>query len=78
MSQTTAMLVTRTVPEGRYAVFAHRGFPHLIDKTVDYIYGTWLMKSEYRHTCGPDMEIYDEQWCPDSDESVMFYAVPID
>lgn len=71
-------LVSRTVPAGKYAVFTHRGFARQIDKTVDYIYGTWLMKPTYRHTCGPDIEIYGAEWSAESEDSVMHYAIPIE
>lgn len=70
-------LVTHSVPGGLYAVFEHRGPAHLVDKTVDYIYGTWLMRSGHRHTCGPDLEIYDDDWQGDSEDSIMRYAIPV-
>lgn len=65
------------VPGGRYAVFEHRGYAKHLDKTVDYIYATWLVRSGFRHTWGPDLEIYGPQWSADSPESVTHYAVPI-
>lgn len=71
-------LVTTAVPGGHYAVFEHRGPAHLVDKTVDYIYGTWLMRSGHRHTRGPDLEIYGDDWQPENDNSIMHYAIPVD
>lgn len=65
------------VPGGTYAVFEHRGKAIDVDQTVNYIYGTWLATSDYRHTCTPDLEIYDHRWHPTSATSVMLYAVPV-
>lgn len=65
------------VPGGRYAVFNHRGPPRAVDQTVDYVYTAWLARSDYRHTYGPDLEIYDERWQPGSPDSEMAYAIPI-
>lgn len=65
------------LPGGRYAVFEHRGHAEAIDKTVDYIYATWLARSGHRHTWGPDLELYGPQWNAEGSDSVMHYAVPI-
>ncbi|MGH1342121.1 MAG: AraC family transcriptional regulator [Nannocystales bacterium] len=65
------------VPGGRYAVFEHRGYAKTIDKTVDYIYATWLARSGHRHTWGPDLELYGPQWSAEGPDSVMHYAIPI-
>lgn len=70
-------LVSARVPASRYAVFTHRGPARNVDRTVDYIYATWLAQSDLRHTYGPDLEIYDERWHPTSDDSVMMYAIPV-
>lgn len=39
-----AEMVYLELPAGRYAVFEHRGHAKAIDKTVDYIYATWLAR----------------------------------
>ena len=70
-------LVELELPAGQYAVFEHRGYAKAIDKTVDYIYATWLARSGYRHTWGPDLELYGPQWSADGPDSVMHYAVPV-
>lgn len=70
-------LDTEVVPAGRWAMFEHRGLPSDIDHTVDYIYGSWLMRSNDDHAGGPDLEIYGPEWRHDSLESVIHYAIPI-
>ena len=36
-----------TIPEGRYAVFLHKGPASTFHKTLNYIYTDWLPHSEY-------------------------------
>jgi AraC family transcriptional regulator len=66
-----------TVPSATYARFTHHGPVKNIDHTVNYIYGTWLSQSGRRHTYGPDLEVYGNQFHPTADSSVMEYAVPV-
>ncbi len=70
-------LVSATVPAGRWAVFAHHGNPAEIDHTVNYVYGSWLVRSDKQHSGGPDIEIYGDRWVYGSPESVMHYAIPL-
>jgi AraC family transcriptional regulator len=65
------------VPAATWAVFTHRGLAAEIDRTVSYIYATWLPRSGHRHTLGPDLELYDERWHRTSASSIMRYAIPI-
>jgi AraC family transcriptional regulator len=70
-------LISLTVPAARWAVFAHHGLPSDIDHTVNYIYGSWLVRADVSHTGGPDLEIYGGAWRAGSPDSVMHYAVPV-
>lgn len=70
-------MVEVEIPSATYATFEHRGLPTEIDLTVSYIYSTWLMQSGMRHTYGPDIEVYDERYQPDSPSSVVLYAIPV-
>ncbi len=72
-----SQMVSLELPAGRYAVFEHRGEAKAIDKTVDYIYATWLARSGHRHTWGPDLELYGTRWRAQGADSVMHYAIPI-
>ena len=72
-----ADMVAQKVEASTYAVFTHRGLATSVDHTVDYIYSTWLARSDFRHTYGIDLEIYDERWHPTSEASVMEYAIPV-
>ena len=66
-----------TVPGGTYATFEHRGPIVGLDRTVNYIYAAWLPNSGWRHTYGPDLEIYDDRYEASSPHSVIQYAIPI-
>ncbi len=65
------------LPARRVATFTHTGFARDIDRTVNYIYSTWLAQAELRHTYGPDLEIYGSRWRADAEDSVMHYAIPV-
>lgn len=65
------------IPAATWAVFTHRGLVQELDRTVSYIYATWLPRSRHRHTLGPDLELYDQRWHPTDASSIMRYAVPI-
>jgi len=70
-------MVAMEVPAARYARFTHRGPAGTIDRTVNYIYSTWLTQSGMRHTYGPDLEIYGSDYSDGGSESVMGYAIPV-
>jgi len=70
-------MVSLTVPAGRYALFTHVGDPMLLDDTVNYIYGTWLPHSGYEHSGDADIEIYGKGYIPDSNASIIQYAMPL-
>lgn len=65
------------LPSARYAKFVHRGKVDLIDKTVNYIYSSWLARSGMRHTYAADLELYGADYHPASDSSVIHYAIPV-
>jgi AraC family transcriptional regulator len=70
-------MVETIVPAATYAVFAHRGLPSELHRTVNYIYASWLLRSKMRHTYGPDLELYGQDYIPDSVRSVIRYAIPV-
>lgn len=71
-------MVRLEVPRTRYARFAHRGRVANLDHTVNYIYASWLLRSGMRHTYGCDLEIYGAEYRPDSDASLVHYAIPVE
>jgi AraC family transcriptional regulator len=66
------------LPATKYAKFAHRGNIANLDKTVNYIYSSWLLRAQARHTYGCDLEFYGADYAPNSDDSLVHYAIPIE
>jgi len=63
-------MVYREVPAYKYAVFTHHGKLDKLGKTYEYIYNTGLAQAGLEiHPDKYDMEVYDERFIPDSDES---------
>ena len=66
-----------TIPATTYAKFKHTGKVQRIDATVNYIYSNWLMASGRQHSYAQDLEFYGPEYHPTSEQSVMYYAIPI-
>ncbi len=62
-----------TLPEGKYAIFLHRGLASEGYKTFQYIFGTWLPQSGFQLDNRPHFEVLGEKYKnndPDSEEEV--------
>jgi AraC family transcriptional regulator len=70
-------MVVREVPAGRYARFAHQGPVARLDQTLNYVYSSWLLTSSMRRGGGCDLELYDQRFIPNSESSLMHYAIPV-
>ncbi len=70
-------MTLKTVPAGTYAVFTHRGPMSDIAKTVGYAYREWLPNSGYELANAPDVELYDERFSCDRDDSELEYWLPV-
>jgi AraC family transcriptional regulator len=63
------------IPEQTYAMFTctlsgiHEAFA--------YAYKTWLPQSGYQRADGPDLELYDEEFEPESGRDKMYIYIPI-
>lgn len=51
-------ITTKIIAGGKYAVFTHSGSLANLDKTYDYIYGTWLLVTNEKLDMRADFEIY--------------------
>ena len=70
-------MVTAEIPEAYYAVFTHKGQIKNFMETIKYVYGEWLPKSEYNLTGTPELEIYDERFNPEADDSECDIYLPV-
>lgn len=65
------------IPETRYARFRHAGNTQKLDTTVNYVYSSWLLQSDHQHSYCADIEEYGQGFIPDSEDSVIFYHIPL-
>jgi AraC family transcriptional regulator len=72
-----ADMVRLDVPAATYARFTHRGPATGMDRTVDHVYSTWLLRSGMRHTGGPDLEIYRPDHDGTDPANEVGYAIPV-
>lgn len=74
-------MVARTVPAHRFAVFTHKtGDDTLhndLQKSVHYIWGTWLPNSGLEHARVPDFELYDERMDPMAGKGEFDLYIPV-
>ena len=73
-------MVTTVLPEQQYAEFQHKGMVCVenVNRTINYIYSSWLMNSKMRHTYQPDIEIYGPEFRVKSEDSIIYYAIPVE
>jgi predicted transcriptional regulator YdeE/DNA-binding transcriptional MerR regulator len=73
-----AGMVYREVPEQKYAVFTHHGKLDNLQETYHYVYNTGLPQSGLQvHSSKFDMEVYDKDFIPNSDDSKLYIYVAI-
>lgn len=73
-----AGMVYRQVPDYKYAVFTHHGKLNTLGETYQYIYNTGLAQAGLTlHPDKFDMEVYDEDFLFDSDDSKFYIYVAI-
>jgi AraC family transcriptional regulator len=66
------------LPESTYAIFEHKGRVETLGNLFDDIFNTWLPTSKNQLRPSPALEIYDERFIPDSDDSIMMVAIPLE
>jgi predicted transcriptional regulator YdeE/DNA-binding transcriptional MerR regulator len=73
-----AGMVYREVPAHKYAVFTHHGKLDKLGETYQYIYNTGLPQAGMQvHADRYDMEVYDKDFTPNSDDSKLYIYVAI-
>ncbi len=73
-------MVATTLPKQMYAEFQHKGMVCVenVNQTINYIYSSWLLNSNMRHTYQPDIEIYGPEFQMKSEDSIIYYAIPVE
>lgn len=70
-------MVEKFIPAHKYAKFKHVGEPTLVHQTFHKIYSDWLPENGLTNDGGYDLEMYDDDFMPQSSEPVMYVLVPI-
>ena len=65
------------LPALTYAAFQHRGPVARIGETFNYIYGTWLPRSDYKLAPAASLERYDDRFGDGGANSEMDILVPL-
>jgi predicted transcriptional regulator YdeE/DNA-binding transcriptional MerR regulator len=63
------------IPEQTYAVF-----PCTLDgihQAYEYAHGTWMPENGYKRADGPDFELYDEAFDPETPEAILHVYIPV-
>ena len=70
--------VAKTIKAGKYAVFTHKGSLKNLNKTYNYIWGTWFLGCKVELDCREDFEVYDQRFLGrDHPESQMDIYIPV-
>ena len=71
-------MVHRRVEAARYAVFTHRGPLSGLMKTYQRIYNEWIPQYKLEPVeAGLDMEVYTDEFDPNSPDSVFYIYIPV-
>ena len=70
-------MVPRAIPTGKFAVFIHRGSIMKIAETCREIYRVSLPQSGWEHAEIADVELYDERFDCESEQSEMEYWISV-
>ncbi len=72
-----AAMISRVIPAGRHALFTHVGKLDKLDATMKFIHGVWLPQSGMSRRDAPEIEVYDERFNPNSDQSEFDILLPV-
>lgn len=70
-------MTTRDLPKQLYAKFVHNGSISNLDKTLKYIWGSWLPKSNFEYEEKPSFELYPPGYNVLDPNSKMALHIPI-
>jgi AraC family transcriptional regulator len=70
-------MISAEIPEAYYAVFTHKGPISKFMESIRFVFGEWLPNSEYTLTGTPELEVYDERFDPESEDSECDICLPV-
>jgi len=66
-----------TISAGTYACFTHHGPLADLSETINYAFGTWLPRSSYVPTGGPNLDRQDERFGFGGKDSEFDFLIPV-
>lgn len=70
-------MVARTIAPQKYARFKHKGPVATLERTLKYVWGSWLPKSGYEYVAKPDFELYSDGFNDADPENILYIFIPI-
>ena len=70
-------MTARELPEQMYAKFTHTGPVANLDKTLKYIWASWLPKSDFDYIEKPDFELYRSGFDNNDPKNELYLHIPI-
>lgn len=70
-------MVAYEIGDCTFAVFLHQGPINMIGETCREFYRNWLPQSKYEHAGFADIELYDDRFKCDREDSSMEYWIPV-
>jgi AraC family transcriptional regulator len=70
-------MVSRVAPAGKYAKFVHKGKLNTLAHTYGFIHTNWFPSSGKQRRPAPEIEVYDERFKMDSDDSEFDILIPV-
>jgi len=68
----------KIIPSGKYAVFTHKGKVDDLRITYDYIFGTWIFKTDLKLYTRDDFELYGEKFLGrENEDSIIKIYIPV-
>jgi len=70
-------MIAHVTPASKYAKFTHYGSLDNLSGTYTYIYNVWLPQSGYDMGMGNELELYNEKFNPEGEDSEIFIFIPL-
>jgi AraC-like DNA-binding protein len=62
---------------GSYACFTHRGPVAKLGETINYAFSSWLPRSKFMHSGGPNIDRQDERFRDGGKDCELDFLVPV-
>ena len=70
-------MIVHVATASKYAKFTHYGSLENLSETYTYIYNIWFTQSGYGMGMGNELELYNEKFDPEGEDSELYIFIPI-